>query len=94
MCLKGERQQHVYATPERKRKFLEEVDEEMDRQDAEDRGRRGADTCAPPPLRQLRADGDGVESKITKTTRLSTLARTRYADEHVPSAHTSIAATP
>ena len=29
----------LYATPERK-KFLEEVDEEMDRQDAEDRGRR------------------------------------------------------
>ena len=48
MCLNlnCERQQHVYATPERKRKFLEDVDEQMDRRDAEDRGRRGAEICA------------------------------------------------
>ena len=55
MCLKGERQQHVYATPERK-KFLEEVDEEMDRQDAEDRGRRGAETLRPAATSSRRFD--------------------------------------
>jgi hypothetical protein len=78
MCLKGERQQHVYATPERKSKFLEEVDEEMDRQDAEDRGRRGAETCAPPPLRRLgRRRG---ESKITKTTSAKYVGKNELAE--------------
>ena len=76
MCLNlnCERQQHVYATPERKRKFLEEVDEEMDRQDAEDRGRRGAEICA---RRHSEVwAGDAGNQKLQKQPRLSTLTRT------------------